>query len=337
MTPPLATIAICTWNRAGYLADTLRDLGRQTAPTDRFEVLVVDNNSSDSTGEVTRDFISSHPGHHVRYVTEEKQGLSHARNCAWREAKADAVVYIDDDVILPETYVETLLRYLETRPAVRAAGGRILVRFDGVGEPPRWLPHPLMPMFGLHDLGDEEQIYRNNFPRGGNMVIRKKLLKQLGGFDTRLGRSGDTLAGSEEKALFERATEEGETLHYWGELLLYHRIGAHRLEPDYMERQSTGIGQSERIRVAGQPFGVARKLFSELVKGSGSLILSAGYLIAGRPGAAAALLRFRRHVLTGFLCADGSHKDTSQKNASHKTTPSESSGRKSEGTNTGGA
>jgi glucosyl-dolichyl phosphate glucuronosyltransferase len=80
------------------------------------------------------------------------------------------------------------------------------------------------------------------------MMIRKTVFDAFGYFDTQLGRSGNKLLGSEEKAFFDRIRKNGVQLHYWAGLHLTHRIGNHRLEKEYLKKQSVGIGRSERLR-----------------------------------------------------------------------------------------
>jgi glucosyl-dolichyl phosphate glucuronosyltransferase len=300
---PLITIAICTFNRAGYLKDTLNDLGRQSAAPESFEVLVVNNNCTDHTDIVCREFATQYPRLNFRWVEETEQGLSFARNLAVREATSGAILFIDDDVILPDHFVGTALTYLEENPEVLCAGGRIFVSFDE-GEPD-WIPKELMPMFGLHDLGDKDSAYPStNFPRGGNMLIKKEVFQKFGMFNTELGRIGTNLLGSEEKEFFDRVRKRGVTLFYWRDLSLQHRIGAERLKIDYLEKQSIGIGASERLRVSGSFLKFTGKLLSEFAKLAASIVLAAGYLITGRGKAARFLLKFRFWVLKGFFSKD---------------------------------
>ncbi len=299
---PLITIAICTYNRAEYLRDTLNDIVAQTADSKTYEIVVVNNNSSDHTNDVCRDFAAKYKNHQFKAVKEDKQGLSHARNRAVTEAGSDNILYIDDDVHLPSDFVAAALNYLEKYPDAKCAGGRIYVSFDGFDERPNWIPGELMPMFGLHDLGDSDRMYpSNNFPRGGNMLIRKSVLENTGMFEPDLGRKGEVLLGSEEKQLFEKVRERKIQLHYWANLYLWHRIGENRLQKAYLKEQSAGIGKSERIRVQGNAVAFSAKLAGELIKLAGSLILSAGYLIRGKGKAAGFLLKFRLWVLSGFL------------------------------------
>lgn len=299
---PHITIVICTYNRAGYLNDTLRDVAAQTADLSHFELIVINNNSDDHTDEICDRFRQTNPDIKFNTIYESRQGLSYARNRAITEATTPTLLFIDDDVKIPVDFLEKAVTYSNTRPNTLCAGGRIHVSFDEEEKEPNWIPSELMPMFGLHDLGDEDQMYpASNFPRGGNMMIRKSVFNAFGMFDTTLGRTGNTLLGSEEKAFFERLRKNGVQMRYWADMALTHRIGSHRLTRSYLEKQSIGIGRSERLRVKGEPIKFMKKLLSELFKIAGSIVLSVLYLIRGRARAAWFLQRFRYWVLKGFL------------------------------------
>lgn len=301
---PLITIAICTYNRADYLRDTLNDLRNQTALDDRTEIIVINNNSDDHTNKVCNDFDKRNPNIQFRAIKELNQGLSFARNRAVEESEGEAILYIDDDVILPDNFVETLHQYSEAHNTVKAAGGRIQVSFDG--EDPDWIPEQLMPMFGHHDLGKKDCKYpASNFPRGGNMFIRKEVFHKYGLYDTSLGRIGKSLLGSEEKAFFDRLKQNGEELMYWSGLFLWHRIGDERLREDFLKKQSVGIGVSERLRVKPSVKRTAGKLSSEVVKLGGSVVLALLQLLNGNRKAAKFLIKFRIWVLFGFLNPEG--------------------------------
>jgi len=216
------------------------------------------------------------------------------------ESNSEWILFIDDDVILPDDFVEQALEFIDQTSTPCAAGGKILVSFDN-GEPD-WIPRELMPMFGLHNLGNDKKSYpAHNFPRGGNMLIHKTLAEQIGGFNPDLGRTGENLGGSEEKAFFDQARKMGFELWYLPEMMLYHRIGKHRLNKEYLKKQSVGIGYSEYIRLKGNQFKLLIKFFSEIAKIGISIILSIFYLIRGKVKAAKFILIFRLWVMKGFF------------------------------------
>ncbi len=297
---PLLTITICTYNRADYLKDTLAGLSVQTADYRQFEILVVNNNSTDHTVSVCSQFKKENPDLNFRMVTETVQGLSQARNRAFSEAASSHILYIDDDVRINPEFVEQGIGCLHQIPDLKCAGGRILVTFEG--SDPGWIPSELMPMFGYRDLGDQKKIYPDdNFPCGCNMLIHKELFEKTGMFDTELGRKGPELTGSEEKAFFERVRKKGFNIWYLPELTLHHRIGENRLQKEYLRKQSIGIGFSEYLRLRHSFLKLTRKLFFEMIKLCGSFVLSIGYLAMGNVKAASFIIIFRFWVLKGFF------------------------------------
>jgi len=133
------SVVVCTYNRCASLRDTLRALKGQRVDGElSFEVVVVDNNSTDETRQ-TVDEARRQTRWPVRYVFEQKQGLSHARNVGIREAKSDLVMFTDDDVVPDERWVDTIVRAFESHEA-DCVGGRILPIWSR--EPANWLTSP---------------------------------------------------------------------------------------------------------------------------------------------------------------------------------------------------
>ncbi len=297
------TVVICTYNRERFLADTLVSMARQTLPPDHWELLLIDNNSSDRTPDIARAFVAAHPEVRFRYVHEPTQGLSHARNRGIAEAAGDVVVFLDDDIWAD---AELLAHYAAafSDPDLDAAGGRILVRYEGPR--PAWMSPWLEPLMGYHDLGPAPRTYPGSkYPGGGNMAMRKAVFGRVGLFNTELGRKGTGLSGNEEKDLFQRLRAMGGTVRYLPNASLYHRIDERRLEPTYFKRQCVGVGTGERVRLQGAGWGAwLGKAAEEGFKTGASLVLASGYLLTGSPVKGAMLLRFRWWVWTGLTVSD---------------------------------
>lgn len=107
---PLITAVVCTYNRSNLLEELLQDLQAQTLPSNRSELLVVDNGSTDSTSEVVNTMTKSVSNLH--YLQESKPGLAHARNRGWREAHGEYVAYIDDDARPPRDWLKAAERLI---------------------------------------------------------------------------------------------------------------------------------------------------------------------------------------------------------------------------------
>ena len=130
---PAISVVICTYNRAELLANGLQSLCEQTLTMSHYEVIVVDNNSNDNTRAVTENFCQQYPN--IRYFFETQQGLSHARNRGWREAKADYVAYIDDECKVPSQWL-TIAKQIIDRLSPAVFGGPYYGYHNTL--PPRW-------------------------------------------------------------------------------------------------------------------------------------------------------------------------------------------------------
>lgn len=210
------TVAICTRNRAGLLAEALDALTRQTAGTDVFEVLVVDNASTDDTAAVAHGFADRFP--HFRYVPEPALGLSHARNAALRQAAAGWVCFLDDDALADDDYVAVAL------PVCRQG------RFPCFGGPVRpWRRDPLPDWFldeyesgAPLDIRSVSPLPAGSFVFGNNMVVCRDVALGLGGFDPSLGMCGATIAYGEETDLQARMRAAGREIGYVPNLVIRH-------------------------------------------------------------------------------------------------------------------
>jgi len=186
----LFSVVIGTHNRADLLELALQTLSEQTLASDKFEVLVIDNCSTDTTREVTEHYMS---GGNVRYVYEDKIGIGHARNRGMNEARGVYVVYTDDDCKLPSDWLSRAATIVEThQPDV----------FGGPFYPFYLSPKPdwFLDAYGGYTLGDEPRwLTVNERPlTGGNLFIEKNILKSVGGFNTNFGMVGKKIGYSQD-------------------------------------------------------------------------------------------------------------------------------------------
>lgn len=299
---PKVTFIICTYNRAGYLDDTLRSLLRHNFPASQAELLIVDNNSVDQTPKVVNKYQQEHAKdeNRIRYIKELNQGLSHARNRGIKEARAAHVVFLDDDIIASESLIATWLKFFSDHPEALAGGGRIFVQFDDPR--PSWMSHFLLPLLGHHDLGGNPKTYpQNKYPFGGNMGFKKAVFDEIGPFNTDLGRKGKSLNAGEEKELFRRLREKSAEIHYLPEALLYHRVGKERLTPDFIRKQALGLGQSMKLRMEdASPRQFLSNWLKEFGKFGASVPLGLYYLLELNPEKAKMLFQFRWWIWEGY-------------------------------------
>jgi len=235
------TVAVCTWNRSALLPVSLQSVATQTGHVD-YEVLVIDNASSDDTGAVVQALTSTLP--RLRYVFEPRLGLSHARNRALREARGDVVAFLDDDARAVPGWLDGLDPAFTANDLVACAGGP--VHLDLPVPVPRRLPSTAPVYFGELDLGDT--VRRLDFderPRGCNLAVRRDMATSLGGFRTELGRIGNSLLSGEDDDFLNRVHAAGWQVWWAPDAAVAHRVDLSRLSLRWLFRRAWMQGRSE--------------------------------------------------------------------------------------------
>jgi len=264
------TVIICPYNRCQSLRNTLTDLAAQSLPDSvEWEVLVLDNNSTDQTREVAQEFCHRCPGR-FRYIFEPRQGKSYALNTGIREARGTILAFTDDDVWLDPSWLQNLTASLQDE-AWAGAGGRTLA--ERGFSPPRWLSlerrDALAPL-AIGDMGSEVCELKEA-PFGNNMAFRKAVLETYGGFRTDLGPlpGSSQPQKSEDSELGTRLLMAGMRLRYEPSAVVYHSVPKNRVTKEYFlqwwfdkaraDIQAFGI-PDPRWCVAGIPLRLFRRL-----------------------------------------------------------------------------
>jgi glucosyl-dolichyl phosphate glucuronosyltransferase len=210
------SIVVCTYNRSRLLQGCLESLENQTLDPACFEVIIVDNNSTDATEQVGEHFVRKNSNFY--YYFETDQGLSHARNRGWSEASGAYVGYIDDDAKASPQWVETALRIAGAeRPDV--LGGPYYAFYDG----PR--PFWFLDRYESDSKGDTARtLQESEYLNGSNIFFKRELLSALGGFNPDFGMSGNKTAYGEETTLMIAARDRfpGLKVYYDPELYVFH-------------------------------------------------------------------------------------------------------------------
>jgi glycosyltransferase involved in cell wall biosynthesis len=246
------SIVIATYNRAGMLRDTLASLA-QLRPAAPWEVIVVDNNSPDTTQEVVEEAAAGFPVP-LRYAFEREQGRSAALNCGFRLASGDIVVTTDDDVRVEPDWLDQIGNAL-TSLECDYVGGRVTPIFENPALP-AWFPNRpglLWGVVALLDYGPTPVKYGVRVPLGVNMAMRREAIERAGGFDPSIGRKAGTLLGQEVREWCIRARAAGVRGVYAPELSLRHIIPASRLNKRYFRRWFywRGISRARLYAAAG--------------------------------------------------------------------------------------
>ena len=234
------SVVVCTYNQAPSLRLTLEALAAQVTPPDlAWEVVVVDNNSSDATARVVDAFVAT-ARIRVRYLFVGRQGLSHARNTGLAHATGAVVAFTDDDVgPAPEWLASISIAMRESGADI--VGGRILPAWDS--PPPPWLRGRAFVPGHLAIMEHEAPAVlraATGMPAiwGANMAFRRDVFDRVGRFDPRFGLVGTRLYRGEEVDLVARALAVGCRAVYDPRLVVWHRIGADRMCVRYLSRLS---------------------------------------------------------------------------------------------------
>ncbi len=292
---PSISLVICTYNREKFLPACLQSLARQTLAPRYFEIIIVDNNSTDRTAAISRAFIEGHPALPVRYVLEPRQGLSYARNRGIAEARGRWITYIDDDAEAEPDFLQQLYDYVAAHPEIAGLGGKVLPKFEG--EEPPWLNPFLNMMVSGVDHGEEPFRARGKkYPIGCNMTYRRDLLEAAGGFNTRLKWRMD------DKYIFQAVSRLNDAVYYYPSAVVYHNIDADRTSDANFDTLSRRLGSEERHRIAGQgPLVWLGKVAEYIFKWGASLLIALAFLLRGEPAKARYTVRFRWLALQGLL------------------------------------
>ena len=215
------SIIICTYNRSELLAFCLESLTAQTLPASRFEVVVVNNNSSDDTDAVASGFATKFP--HFELVNERRQGLSNARNKGLEVAKNEWVIYLDDDAKAAPDFVERA-SWMIDQGRYKVFGG-IFLPWYKYGRPV-WFKDA----YASNKKYDRMRtLHGDDFACGGVMAFEKSLLTRYGGFDPALGMSGARVAYGEETEVQYRMRQDGIEIGYDPEWIIYHLVAPYKL------------------------------------------------------------------------------------------------------------
>jgi len=226
-------VVIPTYNRSTLLPKALRSLLEARVPAGlEVRIIAVDNNSTDNTKAVITG-LAERSNSRVDYVFEKQQGRSPALNAGIAVATGDLIGFIDDDEEIDASWYETILSAFKNNE-LDFIGGPYVPRFES--NVPEWLPKDHTAVVGIVNGGDRVVPFDNSYPgilMGGNAVLRRATLLQVGPYSTSLGRSGSRLLSCEDEDLYQRLLAAGARGLYLPQLIVYHFIPDERLTKRY--------------------------------------------------------------------------------------------------------
>lgn len=241
--PPDISVVVPTYNRAALLRRALQSLFSQRAAGSNFEIIVVDNNSSDETGEVVESLKPSSPVT-LRSVRETRQGNAYARNAGIDRAAGSIVAFLDDDVEADENWVSTIKTALDRAPQIAFVGGRILPLWER--EPPSWLTPAHWAPLALLDYGKDEKMIGGADPPGlltANIGVRREVFDQVGKFLPELQRVKGGIGSMEDHEFLLRMCRSGKRGMYLPELITRAPVDPERMTKAYHRRWHRGHGR----------------------------------------------------------------------------------------------
>lgn len=220
-TKQILTIAICTYNRSDYIEHVLLSLVQQTISSSQYSLLIVDNNSTDSTQSIVQSF--SDKFKNFKICVEHKQGLSFARNRAIQECITPWIAFLDDDAKADKNWVKEVLYSIKRND------------FDAFGGPyTAWLAHGPLPSWLPSDYGNYRPIQsygplqQGTHIPGGNCAIRLEICKKVGEFSHNMGMKGKSCGYGEETLLFMKMQQQGFRLGFVPAMKIEHCVLPHK-------------------------------------------------------------------------------------------------------------
>ena len=237
------TVAICTWNRAAILADTLETLTAIRVPAGiEWECLIINNNCSDTTDEVIASFSGRLP---LRRLFEATPGIARARNAAIREARGALILFVDDDERADAEWMAAYVDAAARWPSAAYFGGSIEPRY--LSEPPAFVTansKALEGIFGVRDFGPTQRMFRGGeAPYGGNMAIRRRVFAETS-FDENLGHHHADRVLGEETRFFEELNRRHEHGVWVPEAKVKHRVPPENLTAEGIYRHFFSHGRT---------------------------------------------------------------------------------------------
>jgi glycosyltransferase involved in cell wall biosynthesis len=253
------TVAICTWNRASLLDQTLTEMQKLRIPEGlSWELLVVNNRCTDNTDAVLERHSGALP---LRRLFEPKQGHSNARNCAVSNASGDVLVWTDDDVLVDPEWLAEYALAISANPDVSIFGGPISPWFEG--NAPDWLLRVwprVANAYAIRDLGEQPVEFNDaTLPFGANFAIRLAAQREYP-FDPTTGRNGKGMLGADETTVIRAMLRDGHRGLWAPKARVRHYIPSDRQTIHYLRRFFDGQGQ---ILAREQTWGEAPKLFGK--------------------------------------------------------------------------
>lgn len=232
---PKLTVIICTYNRGHLLTETIPTILQQNVSKDLYNVLIVNNNSTDNTEEVISFFTIKYKN--VSTINEPKQGVCFARNTGYENVTTKWIVYLDDDAKAPRTFIKT---------ALTIANSTKYDCFGGVYYP--WYKYRKPVWFKDIYVSTAECYnkivgYKLRYASAGIMAIKRSILKELNGFSINLGPKGNKMSYGEETHLQNRMLKKGYSIGITPIWHIHHLVNKNKFKFSWFLKNGYAVGR----------------------------------------------------------------------------------------------
>ena len=237
------SVVVCTYNREEHIENCIRSLLAQTFERNLFEIIIVDNASTDNTAAILERFSDEH---FVRVIYESESGLSIARNRGWREAVGKYVSYLDDDAVAHEKWLEAACWAFDNlSPMPQCLTGKIALAPEV--PLPEWITKDLQVCLGFLDFGNKPLQMHSSSQQiiGANCHFTRSILEETGGFDENLGRKKKLLLSGEETQLQRMIEFGGGATWFHPDVAVTHFVAKERLNSQWFYRRYFWGGVSD--------------------------------------------------------------------------------------------
>ncbi len=242
----IISVIICTYNREDLLGQAILSVVNQSLPSDQYEIIIVDNNSTDTTREIAEKFINEFPDRAIRYVFEKTPGLGYARKTGAKEAKGQYVGFLDDDAKADVHYLEKASKAIKDKDVLLSFGGPIHPFY--LAPKPDWFKNE----YEIRTWGDEVRWLEKGVSlSGSNMFFLKSMYSKISENSEALGMKADQMAFGEDNMLFENLNKlfpDKNNVLYVPDMIVYHAVPEFKMKIGYMikRRYTNGCSTCKR-------------------------------------------------------------------------------------------
>ena len=253
----MLSIVICTYNRNDILKVCLETIVKYFPTKFTAEMIVVNNNSTDSTAQTLTDFVKTYSW--CKVVNEPKQGLSQARNTGFQCASHSWILYLDDDAKIDQNLFNRIHENIKLQ-TYQCIGGIYLPWY--MHEKPKWFRDK----WASNQLAYDKLhlLKMNEFASGGVFLVHKNLLEKHKGFRTIYGMRGKKLGYGEETDFQRRIRKAGQKVAYDPEMIIYHLVPPHKMTVSWHLKSSFQMGKTF-LKTTGYPENFLSGLFTLII------------------------------------------------------------------------